>query len=123
MDANAVDALSVAVGHSLPGGLVRATAEIESLRAQLAELKKDNERLEKEKAIEVLAFEGRIPFAPRGQYTGSTWREQLVAAVEEIDRLDDEADKWYEKYAKATRCPPGRSLEGPYVRPSERQRR
>ena len=109
MAANAVDALSVAVGHSLPGGLVRATAEIESLRAQVAELKKDNERLEKElKATEILAFEGRIPFAPRGQYYGSTWREQLVAAVEEIDRLDDEADKWYEKYAKATRCPPGR---------------
>ena len=123
MDAKAMDALSVAVGHSMPSGLVKAMAEIESLRAQVVELKKDNERLEKEMtATEILAFEGRIPFAPRGtKYTGSTWREQLVAAVEEIDRLDDEADKWYEKYAKATRCPAGRSRMGPYVRPSERR--
>ena len=124
MDAKAMDALSVAVGHSMPCGLVRAMAEIESLRAQVADLQKDNERLERElKATEILAFEGRIPFAPRGQYNGSTWREQLVAAVGEIDRLDDEADKWYEKYAKATRCPPGRSRRGPYVRPSERPQR
>ena len=57
-------------------------------------------------------------------YVGSTtWREQLVGAAEEIDRLDEEASKWYEKYARATRCPPGRSRRGPYVRPGERQRR
>ena len=125
MDARAMDALSVAVGHSMPSGSVKAMAEIESLRAQVAQLQEDNERLELEKnVIETLALEGRIPFQPMGvEYIGSTWREQLVAAVGEIDRLDDEADKWYEKYAKATRCPAGRSRRGPYVRPSERPQR
>ena len=126
MDAKAMDALSVAVGHSMPSGLVKAMAEIESLRAQVADLQKDNERLEREKnIIEILAFEGRIPFQPMGlEYVGSTtWREQLVAAAEEIDRLDDEAGKWYEKYARATRCPAGRSRRGPYVRPGERAQR
>ena len=47
----------------------------------------------------------------------------IFEAAEEIDRLDDEASKWYEKYARATQCPPGRSRRGPYVRPGERQRR
>ena len=126
MDAKAVDALSVAVGHSMPSGLVKAMAEIESLREQVAELQEENRRLEEEKnIIEILAFEGRVPFQPAALgYVGTTtWREQLVGAAEEIDRLDEEASKWYEKYARATRCPPGRSRRGPYVRPGERQRR
>ena len=127
MDAKAVDALSVAVGHSMPSGLVKAMAEIESLREQVAELQEENRRLEEEKnIIEILAFEGRVPFQPAVlENVGSTttWREQLVGAAEEIDRLDEEASKWYEKYARATRCPPGRSRRGPYVRPAERQRR
>ena len=120
MDATAVEALLVAVGHSMPGGLVKAMAEIESLREQVAELQ------EEKNIIEILAFEGRVPFQPAVlENVGSTttWREQLVGAAEEIDRLDEEAGKWYEKYARATRCPPGRSRRGPYVRPAERQRR
>ena len=127
MDAKAVEALSVAMGHSMPGGLVKAMAEIESLREKVAELQEENRRLEEEKnIIEILAFEGRVPFQPAVlESVGSTttWREQLVGAAEEIDRLDEEAGKWYEKYARATRCPPGRSRRGPYVRPAERQRR
>ena len=40
MDARAADALAVAVGHSLPGGLVEAMREVEELRARVADLEK-----------------------------------------------------------------------------------
>ena len=122
MNAHAAGVLAIAVGHSLPNGLVEATAEIERLRAQVADLQASKERLERENsALEKNGREGRMHFAPLGPETGSTWREQLIAATAEIDRLDSEADKWYEKYARVTRCPPVRSRTGPYVRPSERR--
>ena len=123
MNAHAAGVLAIAVGHSLPNGLIEATAEIERLRAQVADLQASKERLERENsALEQKGREGRMHIAlGPGLPNGSTWREQLVTTVAEIDRLDSEADMWYEKYARVTRCPPGRSRAGPYVRPSERR--
>ena len=105
MDARAADALAIAVGHSLPSGLVEATAEIERLRARVAELEKDNADLKKatDEHTKKLASENDL----------------ALRMYEKSQRFEAEADCWRHKYTQA-RLRPNRRARRPYVRPSER---
>ena len=115
MDATTAVALAASIGHSLPSGLADALLEIDRLRAENADLRAENARLQQEKgAAEEAAKRGLAPLG-RG-----TWLDALRETTDRIDELEEEADKWYERYARATRCPPRRSLGGPYARPGDR---
>ena len=106
MDARAADALAIAVGHSLPSGLVEATAEIERLRARVAELEKDNAELKK----------------ATGEHTKklASANDLALRMYEKSQRFEAEADYWRHKYTQATLRQSNRRVRRPYARPSER---
>jgi hypothetical protein len=121
MDAAAAVALATAAGHALPSGLAAALARVAALEAENAALRAERDRLQAENAaLELAGREGRMPFAPGGGPVQGTWDDALRDANAHGDLLEDEADRWYERYARATRCPPRPTLIGPYLRPRDR---
>ena len=134
MDARAADALAIAVGHSLPSGLVEATAEIERLRARVAELQKDKDDLQRE--VHILEEDGTRMSAEIAETNDALDREQRLSLEfinkftaardfalkthERAQRFEAEAEYWRHKYTQATLRQTSRRVRGPYARPSER---